>query len=100
MKTGKWKDLEKRKFTEEEMRAQDVEVARELLEISLREAREMSGRTQEEVAAEMDVVQGEVSRLESRDDMKLSTIRRFVEAIGGDLVVLANFDGKSVRLKI
>lgn len=55
--------------------------------IRLQEAREASGLTQEEVAQRMGVTQASLSRMEHRPDVKLSNIRRFVEAIGGRLEV-------------
>lgn len=55
------------------------------LEVALRELRAMVGSTQEEVAARMGIGQGAVSRLERRDEMTLSTLRRYVEALGGRL---------------
>ena len=39
-----------------------------------------------------------VSRIEGRTDMCLSTLRRFVEAIGGKLVIVAEFPDGAVRI--
>ena len=46
------------------------------------------------------IEQASVSRAESRADPQLSTIRRHVEAAGGELVVTAVFDDKTVRLDV
>ena len=43
--------------------------------------------------------QSEVSKAERRDDHLLSTLRRYIEALGGELEVVARFGDKSVRLK-
>jgi len=67
--------------------------------VSLRELRLLTGRTQIDVADEMGVAQGEISRLERRDDAKLSTIRAFVEALGGKLELTAKVGDRSVALQ-
>lgn len=61
----------------------------------LRRARELS---QQALAERLGTTQPEVSRLESRTDMYLSTLRRFVEAIGGELVIVAEFPDGTVRI--
>ena len=50
--------------------------------------------TQVELAARLDRSQGNVSELERRTDVYLSTLREYVEALGGELEVSAVFDGK------
>lgn len=55
--------------------------------IRLQEAREAAGLTQEEVAQRMGVTQASLSRMEHRPDVKLSNIRKYVEALGGTLEV-------------
>jgi len=83
--------------------AQDVEdrawVERELLVMTLREMREMVGKNQVDVAAAVETTQGELSRLERRDDFFLSTLKKYVKALGGELEVIARFGDKSVRLR-
>jgi len=97
MKTHRWEDLKKeRKVTPERRVAIARKVSQELAAISLREIREASGKTQAEVAVEMDKVQAEISQLEQRDDVKLSTLRRYVRALGGTLEVVAIVGGKRV----
>jgi hypothetical protein len=66
--------------------------------VSLRELRLLTGRTQVDVADEMGVAQGEISRLERRDDAKLSTLRAYVEALGGKLELTAKVGDRSVAL--
>jgi len=55
--------------------------------MSLRELRSYTGRTQVEAAAENEMTQSELSRLERRDDFLLSTLRRYVDSLGGKLEV-------------
>lgn len=50
--------------------------------------RKAIGLTQTEVAGRLSITQENVSRLEKRDDMHLSTLRKYVEALGGELELL------------
>jgi transcriptional regulator with XRE-family HTH domain len=49
----------------------------------LRTVREALGKTQAEVASALGTDQGEVSRIERRPDLLLSTLHRYAEALGG-----------------
>ena len=69
-------------------------------EMALRDLRRAERVTQSEIAARLGGRQVYVSRLERRADMKLSTLRAYVEALGGDLQLIVTFpEGRSVRLK-
>jgi transcriptional regulator with XRE-family HTH domain len=59
--------------------------------LRLGDIREAVGKTQVELAAELGLGQGSVSKIERAADMYLSTLRRYVEALGGELEVLARF---------
>ncbi len=62
----------------------------------LRKAREL---TQERVAELLKIRQDSVSRIEQRSDLLLSTLRGYVEAMGGELLLIAEFpDRPPVRL--
>ena len=100
MKLHKWDDLKKRsKLSPEQHAAIEAEVAREITEMNLREVRELAGKTQVEVAHAAEIAQGELSRLERRDDHLVSTLRRYVEALGGELEIVVRFGDRSVRLR-
>ncbi len=73
-------------------------IEREILEEDLRGIRELLGKTQTEVAAALELSQGKVSDVERRDDHLVSTLRRYVEALGGELEVIASFGDKKIRL--
>lgn len=68
-------------------------------EMALGEIRAASGLSQEEMARRLKVNQAQVSRLEKRVDLKISTLSRVVGALGGRLQVTAKFGGKTVTLK-
>ncbi len=69
-------------------------------EFTLRDLRKAKQITQEEVAQRLSGRQVYVSRLERRADMKLSTLRAYVRALGGDLQLMVTFPGDApVRLR-
>ena len=63
----------------------------------LRNAREM---TQTRLAEILNVDQGSISKLEKRTDMYLSTLRSYVEAMGGMLEVRAVFPDGEVKIDL
>lgn len=73
--------------------------AKEMLaELLLGEVRKMAGLTQEQLAAKLGIKQPTLSRLESQDDMQVSTLRRLVHALGGELEIIAHLPGGDIRL--
>lgn len=69
-------------------------------EYALRDLRKAKQVTQEEVAERLGGRQVYVSRLERRADMKLSTLRAYLKAIGGDLQLMVTFpSGRPVKLR-
>lgn len=68
---------------------------------TLRRLREARALTQSTIAELLDMDQSEVSRLERRSDMLLSTLKRFVEATGGEMHVIVRYpDGGPVELLV
>lgn len=61
----------------------------------LRRARELAQKTVGEV---LGMTQPEVSKLEQRSDALISTVRRYIEAMGGDLDIVAHFPDGDVRI--
>lgn len=98
MKTHRWRDIRAKKMPTPRVKALDRAVRRTLLEMDLRAIREMAGKTQVDVATATGMAQSEISRLEKREDTRLSTLRKYVESLGGTLEVVAVFGDKSVRL--
>ncbi|SMH43313.1 XRE family transcriptional regulator [Azospirillum agricola] len=51
----------------------------------LRELRQIAGKAQADIASALNITQPSVSKIEKQADMHLSTLRNYVEAIGGEL---------------
>jgi DNA-binding XRE family transcriptional regulator len=60
-------------------------------EMTLRELRKARKLTQVRMAKALGITQDSVSRLEKRSDLLLSTLRKSVEAMGGNLSLIAEF---------
>jgi predicted transcriptional regulator len=54
--------------------------------------------TQHELAEALGVAQSNISRIEHEDDPQVSTIRKFVEALGGELVLQAKIGDEMIDL--
>jgi len=68
-------------------------------EMTLRELRHARKLTQVRMAKALGITQDGVSRLEKRTDLLLSTLRKTVEAMGGNLSLIAEFpDRKPIVL--
>ena len=61
----------------------------------LRSAREL---TQGDLAEQLNHEQPAVSKLERRTDMYVSTLRKYIEAMGGELEIIAHFPEGNVRI--
>ena len=70
-----------------------------MAEMLLAEIRQSAGLTQEEVAASLGIRQPTLSRIESQDDMQVSTLQRLVRALGGELEIIAHLPGRDVRIR-
>ncbi|MFZ0463513.1 MAG: XRE family transcriptional regulator [Candidatus Acidiferrales bacterium] len=64
-------------------------------EMSLRDLRKARKLTQARVAKVLGVTQDSVSRLEKRSDLLLSTLRKTVKAMGGDVRIVAEFPDRA-----
>ena len=64
-------------------------------EMSLRDLRKARKLTQARVAKTLGITQDSVSRLERRSDLLLSTLRKTVKAMGGDMRIVAEFPDRA-----
>ena len=68
-------------------------------EMPLAELRQARKFTQQQIAQSLKIKQASVSKLESQTDMYISTIRRYIEAMGGELEIIAKFPEGSIRVE-
>ena len=69
-------------------------------DLSLQELRKAMHRTQVELAKALKVGQDTISRYEQRTDMLLSTLQVYVQAMGGELELIARFPNRRpVRIR-
>jgi predicted XRE-type DNA-binding protein len=93
-----WSELKNKTMTTAEQRKARRLADSELAEIEINQLRETMKMTQTELAQKLKVTQAAVSRLEGRSDWRLSTLKDFVQALGGEVEVLARFANRTVRL--
>jgi DNA-binding XRE family transcriptional regulator len=98
MKTHKWSDIKARSMSPERVARSRRDADEELRAMSLRELREMAGKTQVEIAELAEVTQSALSRLERREDNPISALRRYVHALGGEIEVVAVLGNKRITL--
>ncbi len=76
---------------EEEQKAIHEEAARLIAEeMTLRELRKAAAQSQQELGRILKVKQAQVSKIERRADMYVSTLRSYIEAMGGQLEIIAH----------
>lgn len=79
-------DLPRKRLTSIEARAAEL--------TTLKDLRQAVKQTQQELAETLGVGQDTISRIEKRSDMLLSTMRKYVEAMGGKLELVAHFPNR------
>ena len=67
-------------------------------EMALAELRQAFELSQEDMASVMQLKQPAVSKIETNKDMFVSTLRRYIEAMGGELNITARFDDQVIRI--
>ena len=66
---------------------------------ALRRLRSSRGLTQQELATRLETTQPEISKLERRRDVRVSTMRAYVVALGGELSLVSRFGGEELELE-
>lgn len=89
---SQWSNLKRRMSPAARARV-DARVKATLSTMPLAEIRKAVGLTQKELAKKLAVGQGHVSKVETAADMYLTTLRKYVEALGGELHLTAVFPG-------
>ena len=93
-----WKSVERERLDAAAIARVARRARAQIEELTLQELRRGLSMTQVDVAKTAEMTQSELSRLESRGDHRISTLRRYVEALGGELEVAAIFGGRRVKL--
>jgi len=100
VKRHKWSDVKAR--TKPATRARmETEAQRLSDDLHLSQLRKARGLTQETMAELLGVSQAEVSKMERRTELYVGTLRKFIEAMNGELVLAARFaDGVEVPIRL
>lgn len=93
----KFSDLRAKMSPESRARV-DARVVAALQQLPLLELRKARSLSQQKLAEALDTTQGEVSKIEHRTDLYLSTLRNYIEAMGGELDIIARFKDGAVRI--
>ncbi len=96
-KAKSWRELRDRSKVAPDKRARtDVAVKEEVERLDrvtkIEQLRRARSRSQQQIAEQLGTNQGAVSRLERQTDFYLSTLARFVHALGGKLKIVVQFD--------
>ena len=68
------------------------------MDLTLKDVRVALGLTQAEVAKACEMTQGDYSKVERRNDWRLSTLRKIAHGLGGKLKLVLEVGGKEVEL--
>ena len=94
----KWAEIKSQKMDPVRIARVRREASSELHELTLRQLREVAGKTQTELADLAEVTQSALSRIERREDNPLEAVRRYVEALGGELELVAVVGKRRIKL--
>jgi predicted transcriptional regulator len=94
----KWSEVRRQRSPEAAARiaAMKAEMVHEMSLAELRQAREL---TQTQLAAALETTQPGISRIEHQTDLYVSTLRSYVEALGGQLMVKAIFPDDEIPIR-
>lgn len=67
--------------------------------MQLKELRHIVGRSQVDLAAQLDINQAAVSRMENREDMHISSLHGYITAMGGELELRVKFKDFEARIE-
>ena len=94
----KFKDLVAKMSPESQARAR-LKAELMISQMKLAELRKAVGATQSELASCLSITQATISGIESGRDIKIGTLEKYVEALGGKLSVFAEFPEGQVLLR-
>jgi predicted transcriptional regulator len=86
------------KFEKLESKLDPKRVSKAKAKDIMAEIRKEAGITQQNLAASLGVKQPTLSKLESQEDMQISTLQRLIQALGGQLELIAHMPGGDIRI--
>ncbi|MDT8391907.1 MAG: XRE family transcriptional regulator [Lentisphaeria bacterium] len=86
------------KMTPDQLIQAEVQAKDMMAEMLLGEIRKEVGLTQKDLAEAMGIKQPSLSKLETQEDMQVSTLQRLVTALGGQLEIVAHMPHGDVRI--
>ena len=93
-----WKSVKARRLAPQSAVRVAHRADEEVRELTLRELRQDLDLTQSQLADAAEMTQSELSRLESRADHRISTLRRYIAALGGEIEITALIGKRRVKL--
>jgi len=89
----------RKKMKPERLKRLNQKAAFTAQEIAMSSLRKLAGQTQESVAATLNKAQATISGIENQEDMRISTLKSWVEAIHGELMIRVRLeDGSEYQL--
>lgn len=76
----------------------ETRVQNELAEMALKELRQAMQLTQQQLASDLAMNQAAISKMERQSDMYISTLRRFLRAMGAELRIIAHFPERDILI--
>jgi len=88
----------KKRMHPESLKKADAKAKEMMAEMLLAEIRKEVGLTQEDIAKAMGIKQPSLSKLESQDDIQVSTLQKLIQALGGRLELIAHMPGGDIKI--
>jgi predicted transcriptional regulator len=96
--TRAWNTVKNERLSQAALRRATQRAGQRIGELTLKELRQQLEVTQATLAATAQMTQSELSRLERRADHRVSTVRRYIEALGGRMEITAIVGKKRLKL--
>ncbi|MGH1394839.1 MAG: transcriptional regulator [Trichormus sp.] len=97
MKTKPFSELRK-KMTPEQRAESETRAKLALLHLTLVELQNSSGLTQNNLEPDLNDITSTISELENQEDIQVSTLSRYIKALGGNLKIVAHFPDEEITL--
>lgn len=86
----------RKQMTPEQLAESQTRAQLASLSLTLAELRQSLGVTQQDMTDELGVIQSALSKLENQEDIQISTLYRYIKALGGTLQLVAHFPDRDV----